>query len=64
MSTKSELFCPDCGEQVEQLFEGYCNECHNERQAALDEHNARFDWWNSLTDAEKDAQIRRAARGF
>lgn len=57
-------YCPACGEPAERLFEGYCKECYDQRQMELDKFNAREDWWNSLTDAEKDAQIKRAVRGF
>ena len=53
--------CPQCGEETETLHEGYCEECRDERQNALNEHNARFDFWEKCTDAEKDFYIRSAA---
>ena len=55
------LNCPQCGEETETLHEGYCEECLNERQSALNEHNARFDFWEKCTDTEKDFYIRSAA---
>lgn len=55
-----DYFCPQCGEQVERLNEGYCDICHDERQSALNMHNASFDFWEKLTDAERDFYIRNA----
>jgi len=55
-------YCPQCGEDTERLHEGYCEDCFNERQSELLLHNARFDWWESLSDKERDAQIKWAAR--
>ena len=52
--------CPQCGEPTETLNEGYCEECRENNQRALDAHNARFDWWQGLTDAERAEQIKRA----
>ena len=52
--------CPQCGNETEILHEGYCEECKNERQTALNEHNARFDFWEKCTDDEKDFYIRSA----
>lgn len=57
------ILCPQCGEPTEMLCEGYCQDCRDERQAALDEHIARFDWWEGLTDPQRGEQIRRATRG-
>ncbi len=34
--------CPQCGELSEQLHEGYCEQCCNDNQAALDRHNAEI----------------------
>lgn len=45
--------CPQCGEETETLHEGYCEECRDERQRALNEHNASFDFWEKCTDAER-----------
>lgn len=62
--TPTDRHCPACGYDVpiDEFVEGYCAECWHDQQRALDEHNARFDWWNSLTDAERADQIRRAYR--
>ncbi len=54
--------CPQCGEPTETFFEGYCEDCRDERQRVLDEHNARFNWWEKLSDAERDRHIREAGR--
>lgn len=52
------LHCPQCGEPTERLHEGYCQECCEQNQRALDEHNARFDWWEKLSDDERERQIK------
>ena len=54
--------CPQCGEQTMALFEGYCCRCRDENQATLDAHNASFDQWERMTDAQRDAAIKRATR--
>lgn len=61
--TACSLFCPKCetplaydGELKDN--EGVCASCCEENQAELDEHNARADWWNDLSDSEREAQIR------
>lgn len=52
--------CPQCGEDMLEMHEGVCVYCCEENQRQLDEHNARFDWWESLSDAERGVQIRKA----
>jgi hypothetical protein len=54
--------CPQCGEPTRQLFEGYCGPCCTENQRRLDEHNAYYDAWQSMTDTQRDAAIKRACR--
>ena len=54
------LVCPQCGCDTPTLNEGYCEPCRTENQTELDEHNARFDWWEKLSEAEKDTQIKEA----
>jgi hypothetical protein len=58
--------CDQCGEDEPEVEfdQGYCMHCAQARQQALDFLNAQVDWWNKLNDAERDEQIRRAARGF
>lgn len=53
--------CPQCGEATERMHEGYCEPCCQENQAALDLHNATYDRWQSMTNAERDDEIRRAS---
>lgn len=55
-----EYCCPQCGFGTETLHEGYCQDCCGRRQQELDLHNARFDWWEGLSDAERRDQIRMA----
>lgn len=52
--------CPQCGEETETLREGYCEPCRDERQAALNLHNAEYDRWQKMSDQERAAAIRRA----
>lgn len=53
--------CPQCGQPTERLYEGYCEPCCQENQAELDLHNATYDRWQSMTDAERDDEIGRAS---
>ena len=48
------LECPSCGEEDPLLHEGYCEDCWADRQGAPDFHNSQYDYWNSLTDKEKE----------
>jgi len=50
--------CPQCGEETETLHEGYCKECCEYNQKVLNDFNFRYDFWNSLTDNEKDHFIK------
>lgn len=54
--------CPQCGDDTETLHEGYCLECCEGNQAALDKHNADLDAWCAKKDAERQRIIRKAAR--
>ena len=60
--SKQIYHCPSCGHRVTQLTEGYCFECFTERQNALYLHNAEYEIWNSLTNAEKEARIKWSLR--
>lgn len=52
--------CPQCACDTPTLHEGVCEECRMQNQSELDEHNVRFDQWQSMTDAERDTAIRNA----
>lgn len=54
------LVCPGCGCETPTLNEGYCEVCRVQNQNALDEHNAAYDRWRKLSEAERIAEIRRA----
>ena len=58
------LNCPQCGHETpeDQFQEGYCIHCYADNQRALDEHNAQYDWWNSLSDYDRQQHIKYAAR--
>lgn len=55
-------YCPQCGDDTPELHEGYCEECCRENQRALDQHNADYDRWQRMTDAQRDAAIKFAMR--
>ena len=52
--------CSQCGHLTATLNEGCCEICREQNQRELDLHNAQYDWWQSLTPAERDAQIKNA----
>lgn len=61
------LTCPQCETpltDVDELNrnEGVCESCCEQNQAELDEHNCQSDWWNSMSDDERDAVIRFAIK--
>lgn len=58
----NERICPECGEPTQVIHEGYCPDCCEYRQAMLDFHNYQYDRWDKMTDAERDAEIGRAAQ--
>ena len=57
-----EYDCPQCGCQTFALYEGYCHQCRDDNQRALDQHNAEHDRWQAMTDSQRDEAIRRASR--
>jgi predicted DNA-binding transcriptional regulator YafY len=52
--------CPQCGDAVEQLCEGYCEPCLEARQNELFAHLFALDRWERMSDAGRDAEIRDA----
>jgi hypothetical protein len=56
--------CQQCGEPTPKdgFSEGVCVACYNENQHSLDLHNAQYDHWQRLTDAERESAIWRAIR--
>jgi hypothetical protein len=40
------------------LREGVCEECREANQSALDRHNAEFDRWEAMADAEREDAIK------
>lgn len=54
--------CPRCGDDTDELHEGYCEPCCEEGQRALDLHNAEYDAWEAMTDVERDRRIKWATR--
>ena len=65
MPAKPRIFdCPSCGEPTpeDEFAEGYCVPCRDDRQHALDLHNAQFDQWQRLSDDERREAIRREIR--
>lgn len=58
----SELSCPQCGEDCEDLIEGYCQECTDQNYNELQAHEAQERWWNSLSEEEKKRQVQNQLR--
>lgn len=56
------LACPQCGEDAGEFPEGVCLDCCENNQRRLDLHNAEFDAWQTMSDAERGREIDRAAR--
>lgn len=56
----AKYFCPQCGCETDELHEGYCEECLEERNSELQEFLHREAWWNSLSESEKDFAINSA----
>ena len=54
------MSCPQCGEfdMIEDFHEGVCIDCYKANQGALDLHNAQYDYWQGLSDKEREDQIR------
>ena len=50
--------CPQCGEDAEQLVEGYCQDCTNDNYSNLFRHNFEFNEWNNLSDKERQDRIK------
>lgn len=57
---QTQLYCPQCGVDVDYLDEGYCTECSEENRNNLLDHNFAYDRWESLSDQERDDEIKRA----
>ncbi|MCA9340431.1 MAG: hypothetical protein KDA17_05945 [Candidatus Saccharibacteria bacterium] len=54
------LHCPQCGEYVEGLVEGYCQECTNNNYSELFEHNWQQERWARMNEQEREHEIRQA----
>ena len=57
-----QLYCPQCGEDVIELHEGYCKDCLNERQSELNDYNFTVNKWANLSDEQRKEEIRNATR--
>lgn len=55
------LHCPQCGEEAEELVEGYCQECTNDNYSELFAHNCRKERWARMNEQERENEIRQAA---
>lgn len=52
--------CPRCGDDTDQLHEGYCFACCEAGQNELDNHNIQFDAWQQKSDRERGDAIKQA----
>lgn len=62
ISRFANFSCPKCGYGTPELYEGYCKDCRDERQRVLDQHNAQYDSWQKMTDAQREVAIKEARR--
>ena len=56
----SDVYCPCCGLSTEQLHEGYCKPCLEEKKYQLDTHNNNYDRWGKLTYEQRNSEVERA----
>jgi len=56
----ADVYCPCCGLDTPQLFEGYCKPCLEEKQQQLDTHNNQYDRWGKLSYEQRNYEISRA----
>jgi hypothetical protein len=58
------VICYGCGEDYEAdtFIEGWCSDCFEARQAELDWHNAQYNAWKGMTDAQRDKAIKEAGK--
>jgi hypothetical protein len=56
----ADVYCPCCGLDTPQLFEGYCKPCLEEKQYQLDTHNNHYDRWGKLDYKQRNAEISKA----
>jgi hypothetical protein len=52
-----DYYCPCCGLDTDQLYEGYCKPCLNQKQYDLDTYNNSYDRWGKLTDEQRNNEI-------
>lgn len=52
-----DFYCPCCGLDAEQLYEGYCKPCLEQKQYELDTHNNQYDRWSKLSYEQRNAEI-------
>ena len=52
--------CQQCGFPAWEFREGVCLDCCAENQRRLDLHNAEYDRWQRMSDAERAREIRDA----
>lgn len=61
IAMETDMFiCPQCSTETINLNEGYCEDCSQENQLKLDQHNFEFDAWERLAANERDARIKGA----
>lgn len=60
--SSTQFTCPQCAEPTETLHEGYCADCCDGNQSALDAHNSQHDRWQILSDSDRAAEIKQQIR--
>jgi len=52
-----DVYCPCCGLDTEQLHEGYCKPCLEQKHYELNTHKNQYDRWGKLTYEQRNAEI-------
>lgn len=61
-ASEPELHCPQCGEECEELVEGYCQECANDNYNEIFAHNYQQERWARMNEQERQDEIDSAMR--
>ena len=51
-------YCPQCGRAESHFREGVCVYCCQQNQQEINRFRAEQVYWNSLTEQQKDSEIR------
>lgn len=61
-SRLEDFDCPQCGEECDELIEGFCRDCTDNNYNEIAVNIAQERWWNSLSEEEKRRQVQNQLR--